>query len=132
MSVKMEVDGLDNIINRLESMGKSGSRLEGESLKVAGEVIVEEARNNLESHGNVRTGKLKEGLKVGKVRKKGIRKYVEVGITKEDNSENFYGKFLEWGTSKMSAKPFLIPAYENKKNEAKKIIIDELKKGIGL
>lgn len=128
----MEVDGLDNIINRLESMGKAGSRLEGKSLKTAGEVIVEEARNNLESHGNVKTGKLRDGLKVGKVRKKGIRKYVEVGITKEDNSEIFYGKFLEWGTSKMSAKPFLGPAYSSKKDEAKEIIISELKRGLGL
>lgn len=128
----MEVDGLDNIINRLESMGKAGSRLEGESLKAGAELIVEEARNNLESNGNVRTGELKEGLKVGKIRRKGARKYVEAGITKEDISNIFYGKFIEWGTSKMPAKPFLGPAYENKKDEAKEIILSELKRGLGL
>jgi len=34
------------------------------------------------------------------------------------SKDAFYGRFLEYGTSKMSARPFLRPAYEAKKQAA--------------
>jgi len=34
------------------------------------------------------------------------------------SKEAFYGRFLEYGTSKMAARPFLRPAYEAKKQAA--------------
>lgn len=34
------------------------------------------------------------------------------------SKDAFYGRFLEFGTSKMAARPFLRPAYEAKKQEA--------------
>ncbi|CAJ5616505.1 phage protein, HK97 gp10 family [Burkholderia pseudomallei] len=38
--------------------------------------------------------------------------------------EAFYGRFVEHGTSKMAAKPFLRPAYEAKKADVKNAIDD--------
>lgn len=34
------------------------------------------------------------------------------------SKDAFYGRFLEYGTSKLSARPFLRPSYEAKKSEA--------------
>ncbi|MET7041783.1 HK97-gp10 family putative phage morphogenesis protein [Clostridium botulinum] len=124
----MELDGMDNLIRKIEDMGKAGTRIENAALKKAGELIMEEAKNNVP----FRKGKLKEGLKVSGVRKKGENKFVLVGIQKGDNSKIFYGKFLEFGTSKMKARPFMGPAYESKKEEAKEVIKEELRKGLGL
>ncbi|AUN10435.1 hypothetical protein RSJ21_09410 [Clostridium botulinum] len=124
----MELDGMDNLIRKVEDMGKAGTRIENKALKKAGELIVEEAKNNVP----VKTEKLKKGLKVSGVRKKGGNKFVLAGIQKGDNSKIFYGKFLEFGTSKMKARPFMGPAYESKKNEAKEVIKDELRRGLGL
>lgn len=124
----MELDGMDNLIRKIEDMGKAGTRIENKALKKAGELIVEEAKNNVP----FRKGKLKEGLKVSGVRKKNGNKFVLAGIQKGDNSKIFYGKFLEFGTSKMKARPFMGPAYESKKEEAKEVIKDELRKGLGL
>ena len=124
----MELDGMDSLIRRIEEMGKAGVRVENKALKKAGELIVEEAKSNVK----VRTEKLKKGLKVSGVRKKNGNKFVLAGIQKGDNSKIFYGKFLEFGTSKMKAQPFMGPAYECKKNEAKEVIKDELRKGLGL
>ncbi|MDU7250842.1 MAG: HK97 gp10 family phage protein [Clostridium sp.] len=124
----MELNGLDELIRKVQDMGKAGVRVENAALKKAGELIVEEAKNNVP----VKTEKLKKGLKVSGVRKKGGNKFVLAGIQKGDNSKIFYGKFLEFGTSKMKAQPFMGPAYESKKEEAKEIIKDELKKGLGL
>lgn len=132
MSADMNLEGMEGLISRIETMGKAGTRIEGKALKAAGTVMVDAAKNILESNGNVATGKLKDSLKVSGIRKKGNKKYVQVGIQKEDNSEIFYGKFLEWGTSKMNARPFLGPAYASKRNEAKEILMNELKQGLGL
>nr|WP_269205805.1 HK97-gp10 family putative phage morphogenesis protein [Clostridium botulinum] len=124
----MELEGMDSLIRKLEDMGKAGTRVENKALKKAGQIIVDEAKNNVA----VRTGKLKEGLKVSGVRKKGGHKFVLAGIQRGDNSKIFYGKFLEFGTSKMTSKPFMAPAYESKKDEAKEIIKQEIKNAIGL
>nr|WP_207794467.1 HK97-gp10 family putative phage morphogenesis protein [Clostridium botulinum] len=124
----MELDGMDNLIRKIEDIGKAGTRIENKALKKAGELIVEEAKNNVP----FRKGKLKEGLKVSGVRKKNGNKFVLAGIQKGDNSKIFYGKFLEFGTSKMKARPFMGPAYESKKEEAKEVIKEELRKGLGL
>ena len=127
-NVSMELDGIGDLLNKISSLGKAGERAENKALKKAGEVILEEAKNNVP----IVSGKLKKGLKVSGIKKSEGNKYVLVGITKEDNSEIFYGKFLEFGTSKMSAKPFMAPAYATKKTEAKNIIKDELKKELGI
>ncbi|MBY6900384.1 hypothetical protein CF055_10490 [Clostridium botulinum] len=124
----MELDGLDELIRKVQDMGKAGVRVENAALKKAGELIVEEAKNNVP----VKTEKLKKGLKVSGVRKKNGNKFVLAGIQKGDNSKIFYGKFLEFGTSKMKARPFMGPAYESKKEEAKEVIKEELRKGLGL
>lgn len=119
---------MDNLIRKIEDMGKAGVRVENAALKKAGELIVEEAKNNVP----VKTEKLKKGLKVSGVRKKNGNKFVLAGIQKGDNSRIFYGKFLEFGTSKMKAQPFMGQAYESKKEEAKEIIKQELKNALGL
>jgi HK97 gp10 family phage protein len=40
--------------------------------------------------------------------------------------DSFYWKFVELGTSKMAARPFMRPAYEAKKEEAVKTIGEKL------
>lgn len=44
--------------------------------------------------------------------------------------DSYYWKFVEFGTSKMAAKPFLRPSFESKKEEAVKVIGEKLDEGI--
>lgn len=44
----------------------------------------------------------------------------------------YYGWFLEFGTERQTAKPFMRPAFESGRNEALQIFEDELKRRIGL
>lgn len=52
------------------------------------------------------------------------------GKRRNVDKDSFYWKFVELGTSKMSARPFLRPAYEVKKEDAVKTIGDVIDAGI--
>jgi HK97 gp10 family phage protein len=55
-------------------------------------------------------------------------KQVEVGPGKDA----FYGKFVEFGTVKIRANPFMGRGYETSKEKAMDTIKENLRKGLGL
>ena len=63
----------------------------------------------------------------GCIKNAGI-KQVEVG----PGPDGYYGKFLEFGTVKMKANPFMSRGYETSKSESIRIIEEEIRKGLGL
>jgi len=52
------------------------------------------------------------------------------GKARNVDKDSFYWKFLEFGTAKMEAKPFMVPAYETEKENAVDEIGNELGKRI--
>jgi len=52
------------------------------------------------------------------------------GKKRDVNRDSFYWRFVEFGTSKMAAKPFLRPAFEAQKENAVKRIGESLDEGI--
>lgn len=151
MSVDIELTGTDEIIKRLEDLGKKAKSVEEPALIKGGEVILSEAKNNLSKSAKRDTGNLENGLKISKIKGVAGKRYILVGFEKGDTSEIFYAKFIEWGAAPhkikinrgryggrvvnhpgISAKPFLGPAYESKKELAQQIIKNEFKKALGL
>lgn len=117
---------IEDFQKKLEEMGRKGSRLENEALLEGAEIINKEIIKNAPE----RTGKSKKYLNISKVkREKGV-KVVKVGVNKEDNSEAFYLKFYEYGTSKQSASPFMRPAFERTRRRALERTIDIIRKGL--
>lgn len=121
---KFEVDGMENLLNEIEKLGQKGSRIENSALKEAGTIVKESIIKEVP----VRTGKLKENITVSNVKSKDGVKKVEVGPGKDE----YYAAFLEFGTTNMNANPFISRGYENSKEEAEKVIVEEIKKGLGL
>lgn len=124
----IELTGVDEILNKLQQIGTNISRLENKALKNAAEPVLEDAK--VTNAFNDRSGRLRKGLKISNIKNKEGTKYVLVGIDKSDNSKIYYGKFLEFGTSKMHARPFLQPAYEKNKDNIQKTIAETLKEGL--
>ena len=127
MSVNLDFSDLDKLQKRLDEMGRKGSTLENKALLAGAEVINKEVVKNAPE----RTGHAKKYLKVSKVSKEKGIKVVKVGISKGDNSEAFYLKFHEYGTSKMAARPFMRPAFERKRKEALEKTYEVIKEGLG-
>ena len=82
----MSIDGLDNLIGKLETMGRAGSNAANRGLKKAGKIIVNQQKIDAPRHkGGPANGKSKHGgdaLKVGSIRtaKASKNKYVQIGI----------------------------------------------------
>ena len=56
--VKMELEGIENLIDEVEKLGKQGSKIENKALKEAGEVI----KDSIVREVPVRTGNLKKSI----------------------------------------------------------------------
>lgn len=128
MSVELDFSSIEELQKRLEEMGRKGSSLENKALIAGAEIINREIIRNAPE----RTGHAKKFLKVSKVSKEKGIKVVKVGISKGDNSEAFYLKFHEYGTSKMPARPFMRPAFERKRKEALEATHKVIKEGLEL
>lgn len=125
---EIKLEGVDSILSALEKMGANISKLETKALKNAAAPVLADAKSTSVFSDN--TGKLRAGLKASGIKTQGGVKYVTVGIDRSDYSDIFYGKFIEFGTSKKSARPFLGPAYEKNKREVENIIASTLKEGL--
>lgn len=128
MASEISLQGIDAIIERLNSINANINKLTNTALKSAAVPILSDAKAT--SSFADRTGKLREGLKTSGIKTQAGIKYVLVGVDKADNSNIFYGKFIEFGTSKKSARPFLAPAFEKNKSEVNSIIKNVLAGGL--
>ncbi|WP_244282032.1 HK97-gp10 family putative phage morphogenesis protein [Maledivibacter halophilus] len=120
----MKVEGMENLLAEIEKLGQKGSRIENKALREAGDVVKESIKKEVP----VRTGKLKQSITASRVKTKDGVKRVEVGPDKD----GYYGKFVEFGTVKMKANPFMSRGYETSKEEAMEAIEKNLKEGLGL
>ena len=120
----MKLEGIENLLAEIEKLGKTGSRIENKALREAGDVVKEA----IQKEAPIRTGKLKESITVSRVKNKDGAKRVEVGPDKDV----FYSRFVEFGTVKMKANPFMARGYETSKENAMETIEKKLKEGLGL
>lgn len=121
---KVELTGVKELLNEVEKLGAKGNQIENKALREAGALMKE----SIAREAPRRTGKLKKSIEVSGVRTKDGMKHVQVGPGKD----GYYGKFVEFGTVKMRARPFMAPGYENAKSQALDKIAQELRKGLGL
>ena len=124
---EIEVSCIDKLQKKVSEMGKKSNKLTNKALNAGADIILDEIVKRCPE----RTGKAKKHLKKSKVKTKKGEKYINIGVNKEDNSEAFYLKFYEWGTSRgQIARPFMRPSFEDKKDEALKATTRVMKEGI--
>lgn len=138
MADGVDLLGFDRLISELEQMGLRGEKIEDKALAAGGEQIRKAIAERGEPRSSSpkkpsksepwRTGQhLLDNIRVTKARMEDGVKTIKIGIDKADCSPYFYGKFLEWGTSKMPAHPFIEPGFNASKAEAVRAMTDILK-----
>lgn len=113
MGVDVSLEGMGDLIDDLELNVANASKVEADALKEAAQPILNEAKQTaaFKDHSH----RLRNSLSVGNVRTKRGTKYVLAGVM---DKEVFYGRMVEFGTSKASPHPFLAPAFEHHEAEA--------------
>ena len=121
--INMSVDavGMDEIIGKLEMMDMLGSRAK-EALVKGAQVVLREAQAN----APVRSGELKQALKVGKRAKAGSSYAVEVGTFYPEAPHAHLVEHGHGGPHAAPAHPFLEPAAEATADEVTETVMAEL------
>ncbi|MGY6085113.1 HK97-gp10 family putative phage morphogenesis protein [Stenotrophomonas sp. SM006] len=152
MSEQVKIDGLDGLLRSLREAPKAiQGRAVQTGMRKGGNVIRDDARRrapkesgfmasqivtrraNSRSRQRAGVGQGGEyftvGVKTGRRRKyantKRNRRRGRVGKVYEEAGWAYYWRFVEFGTKKMRASPFLTPAGEAKGPEAAQVIINE-------
>jgi len=134
-----EIKGLDELLRKLKKLPegaspKGGGPLERAMRKGAG-VWVDAAKARVASKGpgvkNSRTGntRLKDSIALRKdpdPRSNNADVRFEVGY----KAAAYWGAFVEMGTEKQSAHPFLRPAFDENRDEILRVIVGQLRKDI--
>lgn len=123
----IELLGVDQMLADIRrKLGKASARLESKALRTAGEIIAEEERSRVEVSDR-KSPHVREDIYVTRVIRKEGQKYILVRTSKRTS---WRLHFLEFGTSKMAARPFKEPAFHAKKREALQVLADEFRKGL--
>jgi HK97 gp10 family phage protein len=127
VAVKVRVGRVFNQLNRLEpklkaKIGRKAAR------KVAKETVYKTAREKVP----VKSGDLKKSIKVRALKrsrknkhKVGARVVTGPGFFK---GEQYYGGFVEYGTRRMAAQPFMRPAAIENRKRVPRMLRAEIKK----
>ncbi len=121
-----KITGLESLIKKLNDLP---DKLEKKVIRSAvrkGAIIV---RDKARGYAPKKTGTLKKSIKIRNNKSaRGITSF-KIGPTndKKKGTDVFYGRFQEFGTSKMPAHPFMRPAYDESEKEVLDKVIDEIR-----
>ena len=124
---KIELDGMSELIDKINKLGQDGKEIKKNALDKAGNVVKEsmekKAPRSKESKRH-----MADNIKVSEIETKDGVDFVKVGPDKGDISEFFYSKFTEWGTSKIPAQHWASNSLKENKNKINEIIKEELER----
>lgn len=105
---KYDIEGLTELHAALSKLPEKVERKVLRSMvQAGGQVVVKAARQNVP----VDSGELKKGIVRRSKKGKKVAGQVEVSVG--PSTDVFYGRFLEFGTAHIAARPFLRPAFDD-------------------
>ncbi|MFS1513630.1 HK97-gp10 family putative phage morphogenesis protein [Chengkuizengella sp. SCS-71B] len=118
-----ELTGMKDILKNLEKMGDQSQEVADEALKAGAEVL---------------RAKMEELAPRSTLNKEHLADHIIISSIKDGkldvgpHKDFFYAHFLEFGTSKMSAQPFVQPAFEACKDQIQQAMSSVIKSRLNL
>lgn len=129
MAVSGTISGLEPLLKKLKTLEpKIAKKVLRQSLRAGAKIIQTAAK----AKAPVKSGQLRKAIKV-RAQKRTRRGTIGVNVSvgeKDFAGEVFYGSFIEFGSSKMPARPFMKPAFQENKAAALQVIQDGIAAGI--
>lgn len=146
MADTQTLHGLDDVLRKLKALppeivSKRGGPVKS-ALRKGGKVIQQEAIANLQANANhadsyPNTGLLAKSVGLGrdpKPQQSGANERYRVFVRRKKYPNGFKtvaaARFLEFGNARQAAKPWLLPAFMSKRQEALNTVVRELNAGI--
>lgn len=126
---KLELQGMVELIDRVNKIGARGNVIKKQALDRAGE-LVKSSMEKKAPRSDLTKKHMADNIKVSDIEKENGVDYIRIGPNKGDNSEFFYSKFTEWGTSKVPAQHWAENSVIENKKEINDVILEELKRGL--
>lgn len=128
MASGIELTGIDQLIAQLRQRGeKAVARVESRALRLAGEPMVNAMKERAARSKFSHKYHLQDNIVVSGVRRKDGIKYVQIGPNKK---VAFRAHFIEYGTSRHAAEPYIEPGFLTSKDDSLRILADEVRKGL--
>lgn len=126
---RIDLEGMQELVDRVNKLGEKGEIIKKNALDKAGELVKRSMEKKAPKSG-LKKKHMAEHIKISEIEKDNGVDYVEIGPNKGDNSEFFYSKFTEWGTSKQPAQHWSEKSILDNKREINDIIMEELQRGL--
>lgn len=119
----LEVTGINEMLANIGKLGKNVEKVKKKALSKGAEVLKAEISQNAVRSGT-HAKHMADNIEISDIAVGSDgSEYLLVGPTKD----YFYGQFLEFGTVKMRARPFMEPALLSKKQEVLEKIAEEIR-----
>ncbi|WP_413373294.1 HK97-gp10 family putative phage morphogenesis protein [Paenibacillus taichungensis] len=127
MAGKVELQGVDQMLAAIrQKLGDGAKKLENSTLREGGEIFAA-AQRELVAVSEIDHLHMRDDIKVSSVRSNDGDKYVAVGPGK---ATGWRAHFLELGTSKMPAQPFIYPSFHEQKARVTQFMASEFRKAL--
>jgi HK97 gp10 family phage protein len=126
---KIELEGMQELIDRVNKLGAKGEIIKKKALDKAGN-LVKGSMEKKAPRSSLSKKHMADNIKVSDIEKENGVDFIEIGPNKGDNSEFFYSKFTEFGTSKIPAQHWAEKSVLENKREINNIIMEELQRGL--
>lgn len=125
----IELEGMAELIDKVNKLGAKGEVIKNKALDKAGELVKTSMERKAPRSAETKKH-MADNIKVSEIKKENGVDFVKIGPNKGDNSEFFYSKFTEWGTSKISAQHWAENSLLENKREINQTIKEELQRGL--
>lgn len=125
----IELEGMQELIDRVNKLGAKGEEVKKKALNKTGELIKSSMERKAPRSAESKKH-MADNIDISDIEKENGVDFIKIGPNKGDNSEFFYSKFTEWGTSKIPAQHWAENSIVENKREINEIIMDELQRGL--
>ena len=126
---KIELEGMQELIDKVNKLGGRGTEIKKKALDKAG-AMVKSSMEEKAPRSELTKRHMADNIKVSEIESEDGVDFVKIGPNKGDNSEFFYSKFTEWGTSKIPAQHWAENSVLENKKKINEVIKEELERGL--
>ena len=120
---------MQELIDKVNKLGAKGEIIKKKALDKAG-TLVKDSMEKKSPRSDLNKKHMADNIKISDIEKENGVDFVEIGPNKGDNSEFFYSKFTEWGTSTQPAQHWAEKSVLENKRKINEAIYEELKRGL--